>query len=223
MYMVAKKIGLGLFILISIFLLLACSSAPSDPISSSVEITPTSLPKDTSAVTPPKETATTNQELTEIPITEPTMIKETAIEEKTVLSTGVPSKKIPASSFADVISVQVSGAENSYQLSVEIHSPDIGCEQYADWWEVITEDGELIYRRILAHSHVSEQPFTRSGGPVVISADKVVIVRAHMYPEGYGGAAFRGSVQGGFEEISLDMEFAADLERVDPLPEGCAF
>ena len=108
-------------------------------------------------------------------------------------------------------------------MRMEIRSPDTGCEQYADWWEVITEDGELIYRRILTHSHVNEQPFTRSGGPVAISADAVVIVRPHMFPNGYGDTALRGSVTGGFEEISLDVDFASELENIDPLPNGCAF
>jgi hypothetical protein len=81
----------------------------------------------------------------------------------------------------------------------------------------------LIYRRILAHSHVNEQPFTRSGGPVVIGPETVVIVRAHMHPTGYGGTAFRGSVIGHFEEIRLGPDFAPELENIKPLPDGCAF
>jgi len=127
------------------------------------------------------------------------------------------------SPLADVLSVAVSGAANTYQFSVEIRSPDTGCEQYADWWEVITEDGELIYRRILAHSHVSEQPFRRSGGPATIDADTIVIVRAHMHPDGYGGRAFQGSVAAGFEVVQLETGFAAGLEEVGPLPSGCGF
>lgn len=122
-----------------------------------------------------------------------------------------------------MVSVTASGNENAYTFVVEIRSPDTGCEQYADWWEVITEDGELIYRRILAHSHVNEQPFTRSGGPVTIGPETVVIVRAHMYPTGYGGTAFRGSVNGHFEEIRLEADFAPELETTEPLPDGCAF
>ena len=125
--------------------------------------------------------------------------------------------------FAHVLSVEVSGSENAYQFAVEISSPDTGCEQYADWWEVLNEDGKLLYRRILTHSHVSEQPFTRSGGPVLIDVDSIVIVRAHMHPYGYGGVALRGSVNGGFEGIQLGVDFAPELESDDPLPDGCAF
>ncbi len=143
--------------------------------------------------------------------------------EKKATQTAVPTESVPVSLLADVLSVSVSRAENTYQFSVEIRSPDTGCEQYADWWEVITEDGELIYRRILAHSHVSEQPFKRSGGPVAISADTIVIVRAHMHPDGYGGGAFQGSVAAGFEAIQLETGFASGLEEVDPLPSGCGF
>ncbi len=145
------------------------------------------------------------------------------VEEEAITPTVAPTKAITDLVFAEVLSVAISGGESAYQFSVEIRSPDTGCEQYADWWEVISEDGELLYRRILAHSHVSEQPFTRSGGPVEISADTTVTVRAHMYPHGYGGAAFRGSAQGGFEALQLEADFATDLETADPLPDGCAF
>ncbi|MEZ4517178.1 MAG: hypothetical protein R3C44_10190 [Chloroflexota bacterium] len=124
---------------------------------------------------------------------------------------------------ADVTAVAVSGSENAYRFAVTVASPDTGCEQFADWWEVLSEDGVLIYRRVLLHSHVDEQPFTRSSGPVVISADTVVIVRAHMAPGGYGGAAMRGSVNGGFEPVEPDTGFAEGVESQPPLPEGCAF
>jgi hypothetical protein len=124
---------------------------------------------------------------------------------------------------ADVVSVEVTGAPNGYQFQVGISSPDTGCEQYADWWEVIAEDGQLIYRRILLHSHVDEQPFVRSGGPVEIGEDTIVIVRAHMNPGGYGGKAMQGSPASGFTEVALSPDFAADVESQPPLPDGCDF
>ena len=127
--------------------------------------------------------------------------------------------------FAIVKSVKVSGNSSEYTFSVEVKSPDKGCSQYANWWEVISPDGKLIYRRVLAHSHVDEQPFTRSGEKVKIIPDQEVIVRAHMHPSGYGSGniAMKGSVQTGFVEYDITDGFASDLEDQEPLPTGCAF
>jgi hypothetical protein len=124
---------------------------------------------------------------------------------------------------ADVIAVQAGGQPGAYQFNVGIRSPDKGCAQYADWWEVVSEDGKLLYRRVLLHSHVDEQPFTRSGGPVPIQADTLVWVRAHMNTSGYGGAALKGSVKTGFKPAVPDAGFAAGLAKQAPLPEGCDF
>lgn len=129
----------------------------------------------------------------------------------------------PKPKFADVLSINVTGESGSYQFAVEVSSPDTGCEQYADWWEVLSEDGQLLYRRVLLHSHVSEQPFTRSGGPVKIKADTVVFVRAHMNTVGYGGLLMVGTAQGGFNPVDVETGFGSRLERVPPLPEDCAF
>ena len=134
----------------------------------------------------------------------------------------------PASSTdpATVQDIKVSGAENSYTFAVTLKSPDTGCEQYANWWEVISADGSsLIYRRILGHSHVDEQPFTRSGGVVAIAADREVIVRAHMHSAGYGEGliAMKGSVANGFNAYDVAQEFGSSLEKADPQPTGCAF
>jgi len=127
------------------------------------------------------------------------------------------------SSAADVTAVRASGGAGAYQFSVTVRSPDTGCAQYADWWEVLGEDGKLIYRRVLLHSHVDEQPFTRGGGPVPIAADTTVIVRAHMNTSGFGGAALKGSVKQGFTVVNLPAGFAADVAKRPPLPDGCAF
>lgn len=129
----------------------------------------------------------------------------------------------PSPDGADVIAVEVRGEAGAYTFSVTVESPDEGCDRYADWWEVIGLDGELIYRRVLLHSHVGEQPFTRSGGTVQIEADRVVWVRAHMHPDGYGGSALRGTAGSGFEPAELDNDFASHLAQTPPLPDGCDF
>lgn len=213
MQIVSKNtIGL-ILIFVSVFMLGACS-----PIFD-LSTTPTSG-KDPQTQVPTETLVAPSPVPSETNLVLPT---ETTIREKQVTETIFPTKMISAPPLADVLSITVSGGENAYQFAVEIRSPDTGCEQYADWWEVVSEDGDLIYRRILAHSHISEQPFTRTGGSVVIGADTVVIVRAHMHPGGYGGVAFQGSVEADFEAIQLDANFAPDLNDIDPLPSGCGF
>jgi len=143
-----------------------------------------------------------------------------------VLPTSTPVSGITpttAAVVADVLSVQASGEPGDYTFNVEVASPDENCFQYADWWEVIDEDGILLYRRVLTHSHVDEQPFSRSGGPVTIEPDRMVWIRAHMNIGGYGGTAMRGSVQAGFQPEALAADFAADLANHAPLPQDCDF
>jgi len=151
-----------------------------------------------------------------------TELVPTEPEQNTAEATAT-SQTIKNIQLADVISVQPSGEPGNYSFSVSIQSPDTGCDLYADWWEVVSKDGELIYRRILLHSHVNEQPFTRSGGPVPINKDSTVIVRAHLFPTGYGGAAFQGSIENGFFPVELNADFAPYLKGTPPLPDGCNF
>jgi len=125
--------------------------------------------------------------------------------------------------LAKVTEVTISGMANNYTFNVTIESPDLGCEQYADWWEVVGTDSVLLYRRILTHSHVDEQPFTRSGGPVPIDENKEVIVRAHINNLGYGIQIFKGTAGNGFKVDSLPTDFATGLETSSPLPTSCAF
>jgi hypothetical protein len=141
----------------------------------------------------------------------------------TSTATGTTTAGTGAEGRADVVSVTVAGDAQEYTLAVGILSYDLGCERYADWWEVVSPSGELLYRRILDHSHVDEQPFVRDGGPVTIDATDEVVIRAHLSPDGFVGDAFGGTVEGGFSLTVLEADFAADLEEVDPLPEGCLF
>lgn len=123
----------------------------------------------------------------------------------------------------NITHIEVSGDPQAYSFEVTVESPDTGCQQYVNWWEVLDAAGNLLYRRILAHSHVDEQPFTRGGGPVEIKADEIVMVRAHLHPSGYGTQALQGNVSNGFESVELAADFRAELAEQDPLPEDCAW
>lgn len=149
--------------------------------------------------------------------------KVSALEEKVQVSGNVKQDADSMHIHADVTAVRASGQTGAYEFNVTLRSPDTGCRQYADWWEVVSEDGKLLYRRVLLHSHVNEQPFTRSGGPVPIQPTTRVWVRAHMHTGGYGGAALKGSVRTGFAPAVPPMDFAANLATQAPLPAGCDF
>ena len=135
----------------------------------------------------------------------------------------LPTESTAAEQTAKVTDVEATGEANNYTFAVTVSSPDKGCDRYADWWEVVTPEGELIYRRVLLHSHVDEQPFERTGGQVNIAPEQPVIVRVHMSPTGYSNLAQQGTVASGFSEVTLPEDFASDLAAVEPLPKDCAF
>jgi hypothetical protein len=138
-----------------------------------------------------------------------------------LLAALLPAAAPAAEPRADVVRVAARGKPGAYELSVAVKSPDRGCDAYANWWEVLSEEGKLLFRRVLMHSHPDEQPFTRPGAPVPIAADTTVVVRAHFHPTGYGGSALRGSVARGFEPWQPPPGFAADLAEQEPLPKEC--
>ncbi len=124
---------------------------------------------------------------------------------------------------SDIVGVSVKGEPNAYHFTVTIKSDDIDCQQYTDWWEVLNKKGELIYRRILIHSHPDQQPFSRSGGYVKVQKDETLYIRAHMKPIGYVGNLFKGSVESGFTQTQEIVKFNEKIETQDPLPEECLY
>lgn len=88
---------------------------------------------------------------------------------------------------ADVLEADVS-CDGQCRFSVTVEHADEGWDHYADKWEILDADGEVIAVRELAHPHVDEQPFTRSLGRVEIPAGiDTVTIRAHDSVHGYGG------------------------------------
>jgi hypothetical protein len=217
---------------------LAAAPAPSNHLSKSLPVSP----RDTAqiadgAVAPPvaatveakakrPETAETPMALTGAAVARERAREQpalTVLAEKTRSDNHLKQEADSMKIHADVVAVHASGQAGAYEFNVTLRSPDTGCRQYADWWEVVSEDGRLLYRRVLLHSHVDEQPFTRSGGPVPIQATTPVWVRAHMNTGGYGGRALHGSVQTGFVPATPKADFAAQLATQAPLPDGCDF
>jgi len=124
---------------------------------------------------------------------------------------------------ANIVKVTTTKSQDSYRFNITIKSLETGCKQYCDWWEVINSKGELLYRRVLFHSHPGEQPFTRSGGSIKLDINEKVYIRAHMNKFSYSGNVFEGSISSGFNESKNVPTFSNKIESTKPLPNGCAF
>ena len=90
---------------------------------------------------------------------------------------------------ADVVDAKaVCNQKATCDFTVTVRHEDSGWEHYANQWEILSLDGEVLGVRVLHHPHVNEQPFTRalSGVPIPPSI-KMVKIRARDSVHGYGG------------------------------------
>ncbi|MEO0423141.1 MAG: hypothetical protein AAF184_12440 [Pseudomonadota bacterium] len=90
----------------------------------------------------------------------------------------------------EVVAVDVQHQQGGrYRFAVTLRHQDEGWAHYADAWEVRGPDGEVFGRRVLAHPHVDEQPFTRSLSGVKVPAGIAeVTVVAHDKVHGESAA-----------------------------------
>ncbi len=148
----------------------------------------------------------------------------TESDDSTDPTTTPPTTTEDPGAVADVIGVSATGSDGAWTFAVTIRSDETGCDLYADWWELVTPEGDLVHRRILNHSHPDDQPFTRSSEePVDVVSTLELYARAHLAPGGYVGSVYGGTIDGGFSETPVTDGFAADLESVAPQPNGCLF
>jgi len=175
----------GLILLACAIMLTGCVSQSAAPASSSGE----SL--DANAV------GTTFGQLIETPTPVPTRAAE-GIKIPTQAPTGIidPSDTSGEQGNADVIFVRAKYLEDGiWTFYVTVQHLDIGWNDYADGWDVLTPEGEVLkpdpqsqFTRTLLHPHVDEQPFTRSQSGIAIPAGvDQVRVRAHDLVHGFGG------------------------------------
>jgi len=112
--------------------------------------------------------------------------------------------------YAQVVYVRAVQQDSElWRFDVTVRHNDGGWEHYADAWQVIRpSDKKVLAERILAHPHVSEQPFTRSQSGVSIPATLAVVsVRAKCNVHGFGG-----------REITVDLNrLKGDGYEVIPL------
>jgi hypothetical protein len=91
---------------------------------------------------------------------------------------------------ANVMHVEaVEESDGWWRWVVTVRHDDRDPDHWADWWRARTSDGRELGRRVLLHSHVGEQPFTRDERIRLPAGVSMVVVEAHDKVHGLGGAA----------------------------------
>ena len=95
----------------------------------------------------------------------------------------------PDLDFAQVVSVRaVQSGDGAWSFDVTVRHNDEGWDHYADAWQVVDLEGNLLGERILLHPHDTEQPFTRSQDGIELPEGiSQVIIRAKCNVHGFGG------------------------------------
>ena len=92
---------------------------------------------------------------------------------------------------ADVLDASITHlGQDRFRIDATVKHADAGWEHYADRWDVLDAEGQVLGSRELAHPHDNEQPFTRSLTLTLPKGLSVVTIRANDSVHGLGGAEF---------------------------------
>ena len=138
--------------------------------------------------------------------------------------------------ISDAVVMKAKESDNKNEaatvLEVDIFSVRHDCKNhYVDWWEMLSTQGELLYRQLITTSHFDQQRFTMKSAPLSIPLDQPVIIRAHVASRSGPGAlsfigyystqALQGSIATRFRPIRLSRTFASWVEKQEPQPDRC--
>ena len=139
-------------------------------------------------------TATTGPESPVAPLDDATGDSEMSEEETPAATEAAAGSRGLANADIEFVRA-VQSRDGSWTFHVTVRHPDTGWEDYADGWDVVSPDGQVLkssaaepFTRLLLHPHENEQPFTRSqSGILVPDGVTTVTVRAHDLVDGFGG------------------------------------
>ena len=76
---------------------------------------------------------------------------------------------------AEIIFAKFHKNDAGWRVDVTLKHADKGWDHYANAWRIVDEKGTILGKRVLAHPHTEEQPFTRSLHTARIPADTTVV------------------------------------------------
>ncbi len=96
-----------------------------------------------------------------------------------VLALGLTSSWVHAGKPEVVTAQAECNPQRVCTVRVTLQHDDTGWDHYANQWQVLSPQGQVLATRTLHHPHVDEQPFTRSLSGVRIPVSiKTLLVRA---------------------------------------------
>ncbi len=92
---------------------------------------------------------------------------------------------------AQVVGAEAEPSAAGWTITATLRHGDTGWDDYADGWRVLTEGGDVLGTRDLAHPHVDEQPFSRSlSGVRVPEGTARVLIESSTTATGWGGTRY---------------------------------
>ncbi len=106
----------------------------------------------------------------------------------------LPVAVLPVAAAADpaqVVDAQAERAGGNWTITATLRHGDTGWDDYADAWRVLSDGGDVLGTRTLAHPHVDEQPFSRSlSGIAIPDGTARVMIETSTTTTGWGGERY---------------------------------
>lgn len=90
-----------------------------------------------------------------------------------------------------VVKAEARSTGMGWDFDVTLSHSDTGWDHYADGWDVVDAQGNVLGTRTLHHPHVDEQPFTRSLRHVMLpDGTRSVFIRVKCSQDGWKDSGF---------------------------------
>lgn len=92
----------------------------------------------------------------------------------------------------EIVNAKVTKQGMNWRIEVTLRHDDTGWDHYADGWEVLDAQGNVLGYRELMHPHVDEQPFTRSLSNLMLpDGTRELFIRTHCSVKGWSSDTMR--------------------------------